>query len=75
MSTTLHVTKALNLTVINIYVPPARWAPGQGTQEQTFQPEGISTSGDTVVGGDFNAYSLSWNPLQPETATEKAIER
>ena len=68
------MTKAPNLTVVNIYVPPARWAPGQGTQEQTFQPDGIRTSGDTVVGVDFNAHSLSWDPFQPETATGEAIE-
>ena len=73
-STTIHATKAFNLTVINIYVPPARWAPGQGTQEQIFQPDGIRTIGDTVVGGDFNAHSLSWDPFQPESATGEAIE-
>ena len=32
------------------------------------------TTGDTVVGGDFNARSLSWDPFQPETATGEAIE-
>lgn len=73
-STTLHLTKALSLTAINIYVPPAHWAPGQGTQEQTFQPDGIRAAGDTVVGGDFNAHSLSWDPFQPETTTGEAIE-
>ena len=73
-STTIHATKAFNLTVINIYVPPARWAPGQGTQEQIFQPDGIRTIGDTVVGGDFNAHSLSWDPFQPESAIGEAIE-
>ena len=74
ISVTVHASRALDLTVINVYAPPARWTAGQGTQEQGFQPVGIGLVHPAVVCGDFNAHSLSWDPHQPETALGEAIE-
>ena len=74
ISVTVHASRALDLMVINVYAPPARWTAGQGTQEQGFQPVGIRLVHPAVVCGDFNAHSLSWDPHQPETALGEAIE-
>ena len=74
VAVTVHASKALDLTVYNVYAPPARWAAGQGTQEQGLQPSGIRLVHPAVVCGDFNAHSLYWDPHQPETALGEAIE-
>ena len=73
-SVTVHLSKVLDLNIYNIYAPPARWAAGQGTQEQGFQPAGIKLANPAVVCGDVNAHSLCWDPFQPETALGEAIE-
>ena len=73
-SVTVHLSKALDMSIYNIYAPPARWATGQGTQEQGFQPAGIKLANPAVVCGDVNAHSLCWDPFQPETALGEAIE-
>lgn len=73
-SVTVHVSKTLDLTVYNVYSPPARWTAGQGTQEQGLQPAGIRLVHPALVCGDFNAHSLCWDPHQPETALGEAIE-
>jgi len=73
-STTVHVTKALNLTVVNVYSPPARWTAGQRTQEQGLQPDGIRSDRQTVVCADFNAHCLTWDPYQRESTLGEEIE-
>ena len=73
-SMTAYLSKAFGLNISNIYAPPARWATGQGTQGQGFQPSGIKLANPAVVCGDVNAHSLCWDPFQPETALGEVIE-
>ena len=72
--TKVHFSREMNVNIINIYVPPARWSAGQGTQDQEFQPQGLQVDGNTILGGDVNAHSLSWDPYQPESRLGGTIE-
>ena len=63
-----------SILVINVYSPPARWTAGQGTQEQTFQPESLLVDANRIVAGDVNAHSHTWDPHQPEDAQGHRIE-
>ena len=73
-ATRIHPRGLQAITVWNVYVPPARWAAGQGTQAQSFQPEGLSLAPNTFVGGDVNAHAAVWDPHQPEDALGRTIE-
>ena len=70
----IYTSKKSSFLVVNVYSPPARWMAGQGTQEQTFQPEGILTDPNIIVAGDFNAHSHVWDPYQREDAQGHRIE-
>ena len=73
-ATTIHPPKDKQITVINIYVPPARWSAGQGTQHQAFQPTGLAIGPRTLIGGDFNAHSKTWDSFQREDDLGKELE-
>ena len=62
------------ILLIDVYSPPARWSAGQGTQEQTFQPEGLPAGPGTIIAGDLNAHAHVWDPHQPEDALGRHIE-
>ena len=62
------------LTVINVYSPPARWTPGQGTQAQPLQPGNLALPPRCIVAGDFNAHAHAWDPHQPEDQMGHTIE-
>ena len=62
------------LTVINVYSPPARWTPGQGTRAQPLQPGNLALPQRCIVAGDFNAHAHAWDPHQPEDQMGHTIE-
>ena len=73
-ATKIHPHGLSAITVWNIYVPPARWAAGQGTQAQSFQPDGLLLTPSTIIGGDLNAHAAAWDPYQPEDTLGRLIE-
>ena len=73
-ATKIHPHGVSAITVWNLYVPPARWAAGQGTQAQSFQPDGLSLVPNTLIGGDVNAHAAVWDPQQPEDSLGQRIE-
>ena len=70
----IHTRGRQSTLVINVYSPPARSTAGQGTQEQTFQPECLMVDANRIVAGDVNAHSHVWDPHQPEDAQGHRIE-
>ena len=70
----VHPENMPTLTVLNVYTPPARWAAGQGTQDQARQPEGLNIPTHCVIAGDVNAHSLAWDVYQPKDALGQALE-
>ena len=74
VSTVIHPKSTPPITIVNLYVPPARWTAGQGTQSQPFQPDCINIASRTFIGGDFNAHHHSWDPFQRETELGTAVE-
>ena len=74
VATKIHVHGMTDITIVNIYIPPARRTPGQGTQQQTIQLDCLRTTGSTIIGGDVNAHNISWDIYQPEDPESHAIE-
>ena len=74
IATRLHPYGIKPVDVVNVYAPPARWSPGQGTQERPFNPDQLEVSHRTIVGGDFNAHCATWDPYQRECGMGRAME-
>ena len=74
IATRLHPKGMKPLDVVNLYAPPARWSPGQGTQERSFKPERLVVGNRTIVGGDFNAHCPTWDPYQRQCGMGHNLE-
>ena len=72
--TEVHLPGNNILNIVNIYIPPARWTQGQGTQAQEFQLTGLTRTTSLIVAGDANAHAKRWDPFQREDRLGREIE-
>ena len=58
------------ITCANVYCPPTRGA----LQGQEFQTSELLSAENTLIGGDLNAHSNTWDQWQPEDGMGGKIE-
>ena len=58
------------ITCANVYCPPTRGA----LQGQEFQTSELPSAENTLIGGDLNAHSNTWDQWQPEDGMDRKIE-
>ena len=67
------IPKLKKVNMVNFYLPPIHNSE-EDEREDNFDPNAISCTNNSIIGGDLNAHHMLWDPYQREDVRGKKLE-